>query len=520
MARIQELATYEVDVAAQVGKAFTPAFFVESTAPINFDDKESVLPTPGHCKPSTIDRIVETLARQEKPKLLITVHGFNTPRDSALETYRRSFVAVNEDAELQDRGLVCIGYRWPSEAAGTPWRSGLSAAPIFLLGVLFSALAAVYLVNFYFEICDWWKFARVAATAVTATMAVIPITLFLLRLIVYFRDGFRATNYGVPDLVNLIREIDDKLSKLPNARPAASAADLSGKVDLSFIGHSMGAFVVTNAVRILTDVFSPEAMAAMRTVEIPGSDEERRRREIRSKIGESFLLRRLVLVSPDIPAEVLLLGRSNALHSSLIRFQEAHLFSNEGDEILRNISTTANFFSLPTMSRRFGYRLGNVGVLTGWGISEQLTLGNLRVGACTLYQLYAEIDAAQSEESFAQRLTYFDCTDSIDDDGNGVVTDATRGGTPSLSWLGHLRLLLIHVRREVDVHSGYFLKASLVRRLIYRFAAIGYGDTEKLYGGLAALSAQCENYQIKALKPGERSIAAAVAQDAVQAAST
>lgn len=518
MARIQELATYEVDVGAPDGKAFTPAFFVESTAPINFDDKESVLPTPEYCKPSTIDRIVATLAAQEKPKLLITVHGFNTPRDNALVTYRRSFVAVNEDDALRDRGLVCIGFRWPSEAMGTPWRSGLSAAPIFLLGVLFAALVVVYLVNFHFEICHWWKFARVAVTAVAAMMAVIPITLFLLRLIVYFRDVYRATNYGVPDLVNLVREIDDKLSKLPNARPAR-ADDLSDRVDLSFIGHSMGAFVVTNAVRILTDVFSPEAIAAMRSMEMPGSDEERERRQIRSKIGKSFLLRRLALVSPDIPAEVLLLGRSNALHSSLIRFEEAHLFSNEGDEVLRDISTTANFFSLPTKRRSFGYRLGNVGVLTGWGLSEQLTLGNLRVGASTLYELYAEIDAAQSKESFAQRLTYFDCTDSIDDDGKGVVTDAARGAPPSLSWFGHLRLLWLYVRGEADVHSGYFLKPSLVRRLIYRFAAIGYGDTEQLYGGLAGLSAQCEDYQIKALKPGARSIAAAAAQDAVQSAS-
>ncbi|MBM3576875.1 MAG: alpha/beta hydrolase [Alphaproteobacteria bacterium] len=521
MAQIQELAVYEVDVAPPTGKAFTPAFFVESTAPENIDDKESALPTPDYCKPSTIDQIVETLAKQQKPKLLITVHGFNTPRDKVLETYRKSFVAVNEDDELQGRGVVCVGYRWPSESMGTPWRTGLNAAPFFLLGILFASLAAVYLVNFRFEICEWGKFWRVAVTAITATMAVIPLTLFLLRLIVYFRDGFRATNYGVPDLVNLIREIDDRLAQKPKPRLfRARADDLSARVDLSFIGHSMGGFVVTNAVRILSDVFSPEAIAAMRYgVEMPGSYDERKQREQRSKIGKSFLLRRLVLVSPDIPAEVLLLGRSNALHSSLIRFQEAHLFSNEGDEVLRDISTTANFFSLPTKSRRFGYRLGNVGVLTGWGISEQLTLGNLRVGARTLYQLYAELDAAQSEESFAQRLTYFDCTDSIDADGFGVVTDAITGRSPNLSWLGHLHLLWIYVTGKVDVHSGYFLKPSLVRQLIYRFAAIGYGDSEKLYGGLSALRALCEEYQIKALKPGERSIAAATAQDSVHAAS-
>ncbi|MBI5314082.1 MAG: alpha/beta hydrolase [Methylocystis sp.] len=516
MAHDKELAVYEV-TPPSAAKAFTPAFFVESTAPDNIDDKESVLPAPDNCKVSELEKIVETLANQKNPKLLITVHGFNTPRKKVLETFKESFIALNDDDALKNCGLVCIGYRWPSEAMGTPWRSGLNAAPLFLLGILFVSLAAVYLVNFSFEICDWWKLTRVVVTAVTAAMAIIPLTLFGLRLIVYFRDGFRATNYGVPDLVNLIREIDDRLPK----RPSDDPDDLVGRVELSFIGHSMGGFVVTNAVRILSDVFSPLAIAAMRHgPETLGSEEERRQRELRSKIGKNFILRRLVLVSPDIPSEVLLLGRSNALHSSLIRFQEAHLFSNEGDEVLRDISTTANFFSLPTKSRRFGYRLGNVGVRTGWGLSEQLTLGNLRVGSRTLYELYAELDAMQSEESFAQRLTYFDCTDSIDAEGHGVVTDAAPGVSPNLSWLGHLRLLWVYVRGEVDVHSGYFLKPSLVRELIYRFAAIGYGDAERLYGGLAALRAECEKYQIKALKAGPHSIAAAAAEDAKAAASS
>ncbi|MGD9544059.1 MAG: hypothetical protein AB7F41_02215 [Methylocystis sp.] len=514
MAQEKDLAAYEVVPPASEG--FTPAFFVESTAPDNIDDKQSAPQTPDNCRPSDIDKIVEALTKQEKPKLLITVHGFNTPRKKVLDTFKESFIALNADDALKNQGLVCVGYRWPSEAMGTPWRSGLSAAPWFLVGILFVSLAAVYLVNFYFEICDWPKFAGVIATAVTATMAVIPLTLFGLRLIVYFRDGFRAANYGVPDLVNLIRDIDDRLPERPTDNPD----DLAGRVDLSFIGHSMGGFVVTNAVRILSDVFSPLAIAAMRDVEAVGSEEERRQRELRSKIGKNFLLRRLVLVSPDIPAEVLLSGRGNVLQSSLKRFQDAHLFSNEGDEVLRNISTTANFFSLPTMSRRFGYRLGNVGALTEWGLSEDLTLGNLRVGAHTLETLYAELDAAQSEESFAQRLTYFDCTDAIDAEGHGVVTNAARNAPPNLTWLGHLRLLWAYVRGEVDVHSGYFLKPSLVRELIYRFAAIGYGDSERLYGGLANLSELCKSRQIKALKPGRDSVAAARTADAAKAAAS
>ena len=30
----------------------------------------------------------------------------------------------------------------------------------------------------------------------------------LLRVIVYFRDAFRATNYGAPDLIEIVRQID------------------------------------------------------------------------------------------------------------------------------------------------------------------------------------------------------------------------------------------------------------------------------------------------------------------------
>jgi pimeloyl-ACP methyl ester carboxylesterase len=488
---VQLFCISQVDFKPQSGAATVPAFFVESTAPLNFDDKDTPLPTPPHTKDSDLDEIVDALAHAARPKLLISVHGYNTPRQNALDTFTKSFLAVNEDAAVMDSGVVCVGYRWPSEAAGTPWRSAFTAAPWFLIGVLFFAIIASIFVSYYF-----WG------------LAVVPITLFLLRVIVYFRDGYRATNYGVPDLVDLIRQIDEKLD-----------GKLGGKrADLSFIGHSMGGFVVTNALRILSDVFSPAALSGMAATVEPGSRDELTQRESRSKIGRSFHLRRLVLVSPDIPGEVLLSGRGNALESSLTRFQEAHLFSNEGDEILRNISTTANFFSLPTRNRRFGYRLGNVGVLSNWGVTEDLTLGKLRLGVRTLYQLFAELDATQSKDLFVQQLAYFDCTDSLDDQGNGVVTDVTKGSSPDLSWTGHLRLLWAHLTGKVDTHSGYFHQHSLVRRLIYRLAAIGYGDSERAFGGPAVFSQLCHDAQIKVLKRGaEPAAAPAQNADAVRA---
>ncbi|NJR51228.1 MAG: hypothetical protein HC780_18285 [Leptolyngbyaceae cyanobacterium CSU_1_3] len=40
-------------------------------------------------------------------------------------------------------------------------------------------------------------------------------------------------------------------------------AGVKKRIRLSFIGHSMGAFVVTNAVRILSDVFDPGSIGSL-----------------------------------------------------------------------------------------------------------------------------------------------------------------------------------------------------------------------------------------------------------------
>ncbi|MGH6842026.1 MAG: hypothetical protein ACREDV_08045, partial [Methylocella sp.] len=78
MPQIQQFSFYMVDVKPDNDKLAVPAFFVESTAPDNIDDKAGALATPANCIPSQIDNIVEILAQQENPKLAITVHGFNT----------------------------------------------------------------------------------------------------------------------------------------------------------------------------------------------------------------------------------------------------------------------------------------------------------------------------------------------------------------------------------------------------------------------------------------------------------
>jgi pimeloyl-ACP methyl ester carboxylesterase len=491
----------ELFVGYEVSTGVIPAFFIESTAPVDIDDRNGkVLPTPDGCVrlPSVedaVEKIATKLSEQKEPKLVITVHGFNNPRDSVLKYYTNSFLAVDGDEAIRDRGVVCMGYRWPSEHMGAPWRSGLSAAPLFLVGILLAALVVFWYVNFWLELCSIPSFLRIVITAVTSFMAIVPITLFLLRVIVYFRDGYRATTYGVPDLVDILRLIDGRLETKFKV-----AGRTGWRADLSIIGHSMGGFVVTNAVRILTDVFSPAAQPKARATGVIAPEDDPLR-EQRSEIGKAFRLKRLVLVSPDIPAEALMTGRANALQSSLARFEEAHLFSNEADEVLANISTTANFFSLPTRRHQYGFRLGNVGVLTPWGITKGLTLDRLRLGSRTLEQLYVGLQplgffAADN----SQRLTYFDCTDSVDDQGHGVVSNAGTGRAQSLTSIAHLILLWDYImNRKPDVHSGYF-EPGFVGRLIYRFACIGYGDSEEAYGQFQAFSDACQKHQVKALR--------------------
>ena len=259
----------------------------------------------------------------------------------------------------------------------------------------------------------------------------------------------------------------------------------------------MGGYVVTSAVRILTDVFSPDSIRNSLNGGVTGSSGSSRKLP---NIGKSFLLMRIVLVSPDIPAEALLSDRANFLAASLERFSEAHLFSNEGDEVLRNISTTANFFALPTRSRDFGYRLGNVGVLSNYGVTQGINIVNLRVGYRTLAQLYAALSlSTQVQNLLPTYFTYFDCTESVDG-GVGVVTDAKPGVPYNLSIIEHLHLLALFATGKKDVHSGYFT-SPFVGGLIYRLACIGYVATEIASGGTHAFNTNCVTHQIKALKP-------------------
>jgi hypothetical protein len=518
--------------AHKVDGARVPSYFIESTAPNNVDDSPAPpFPLPPQLQPLDADaavaEIAKHLAEADQPNLVVLAHGFNNPEKAVLPFYAAASAAIEADPAICNRaGLVCVGYRWPSESFGQPLPGVWNALPLLPTALLWFGVALVLapLAAFWFlglsgagssiglhiPILLGWALAGLILTAV------------LLRLLVYFRDNYRAQVYGVPDLVEIIRKIDAGIVECDRARNFTNRH--AKRVQLSFICHSMGGFVVTNTIRILTDLFADAATRRPRLNDgvINQSTGWRRPRASSQMVnmGNAFRLTRFLLASPDIPAEALLSNRANFLEASLLRFEEAYLFSNEGDEVLRQVSTIANYFIFPTKTWKHGFRLGNVEILSeGYGVirptGEDL-LSMLRVGVFTLRELYLRLVQARQEKAdasgtvqkeLAKIFSYFDCTD---------YTDCKQAGGPSvpllsfalrtkqqdprqgLSRLQHLTLLLGYARGKVDVHGGYF-HGVFCQQLMYRLACLGYDATVQAYGGIDALSAHCNEKQIRAL---------------------
>ncbi len=591
-----------------------PGFFVRSTAPIDMEEDE--------CKPDglvpTVSDVIESLYQNTRLNnsytgLVIQIHGYNTGiekitqgekrvegKDSVREGWRKTWEYLNQqDLAISSKpnSFVYLGYRWPSESVPSNIKNAGKALPVVLTllfrgGAILAAIGLLLLLIFPTSIVDF--LAAVLIILGVATSMLVG-TLFVLRTIVYFRDSYRATNFGVPDLVEFIRQLDlglmkrhindslfetviqevgerselpldvlskavrktweaietkpdylnhyqedkfrpllselkqGKLSAVDDAiflsiydslvrakKPAYTAAEFQDaakywnrenpRIRLTFIGHSMGGFVTAQVIRILSDVFDPAAIGDSQSLEkLPPSH-----------IGRTFLLGRLILISPDIPLTTIISGRTNFLRSALRRFEEAYLFSSEGDLALRLASTTANYFSYPAGTRSQGFRLGNVSVNLAeqnvYGIVnfQQLISGKVDhllnyIGVQTLEQNTRSLQrdpsrkgdekvdkeslaaTKQDPESIADLFTYLDCTEYRDlttyenrhqQEMNVLICEGQRS---PLTFFNYAKLLKAYVDFSsnpekdggVDVHGGYFY-GRLSNLLIYRLAFLGF----------------------------------------------
>lgn len=527
-----------------------PTYFIESTAPYNVDDSVAASTTlpPGLADldkylkkvdpQEAIEGIASALLKGTDPNLVVMVHGFNNPQPTVLGMYIAAALAIERDPEIRTReGLVCVGFRWPSEKMGMPWRGTWDALPTLPTWILYGGFGVFLATLPFFSWPQKIKqyLPELAASSfgvhalalggwVVAGLILMTVTL---RTIVYFRDHYRASNYGEPDLIHVIRVID---AEIRNQYEKSGKDGSPPRVQLSFIGHSMGGFVVTNAIRALSNVFNS---GANRLNDYgTGFSPESRPVEPKHEIGHVFDLKRFVLASPDIPAETLLSSRGNFLASALSRFDEAYLFSSEGDEVLRQISTLANYFVFPTKSRDHGFRLGNVEILSrNFGmidVNGEDFLRVLRIGNRTLQELYDGLQKAISsrhagdheileQAPLPKRFTYFDCTDYRDYDVplDPENPDVVRKERPLLTfakwrkrydaeaklhWYSHLYLLIAYFAnpKKRNVHGGYF-EGLLSQELIYRLACLGYDGTVRAYGSEALMGKACEDKQIRML---------------------
>jgi hypothetical protein len=492
-----------------------PGFLAITTAPENVEETEKINPLGAANDPDPLqgvevldsdskiaiqkiaDAIYEKTDRGNAvAELVITIHGYNTSMINIKNWYREIWEYANCNIKSSDR-FVMLGYRWCSEnvrfAKNT--RRALSSLPLLLSGLLFGGIIATFVsLLLTKQITLLFTFGFFFATLVVA--------LVLLKVVVYFRDAYRAMHFGVPDLVEVIRQLDqaiyDKFEKdqRDNSNHPNNDNDRSiRRVKLNFIAHSMGGFVTTNVVRILSDVFDP---ASIGEIDCSGKAPP-------GNIGRVFCLGRLVLASPDIPVQSIITGRANFLRSSLRRFEEAYLFSNEGDLALRVASTAANYFSYPTHSRTQGHRLGNVTVRPGnkaddpqYGVVNDKYLANYNCESRLVN--YLEINTVnqaiplsvlegkdEGETEIADLFTYFDCTNYCDhkyywDNKQQKllltpkpvrVLSYRLDKFPQFNFVVYLALVVAWLTGKINVHGGYF-EGEFSRRAVYELAFVGF----------------------------------------------
>ncbi|MEB3213366.1 MAG: alpha/beta hydrolase [Leptolyngbyaceae bacterium] len=541
-------------------EATIPGYFVMSSAPPNIDEKSSEPTVEAQRAKIRKDnrnaalgieeiaqRLCEVGQQGRNPELIITVHGYNTSRSSVQNWYKDIFLYINRyDAAIARHGTqVFLGYRWPSENIELQ-RLGeaLKALPplprdLLIFGLLCGL--AMFILEFTTFQETPYGFVLTLILALFLLLGFIMLTLVLLRLVVYFRDRYRADNFGVLDLVELLRQIDrhvirlkaqdilsqhhpsiDSLSEEERQeaqRFAEDAAvsfwkDENRKIKLSFLGHSMGGFVVTNVIRILSDVFDARSVDKQPT----------------PNVGSVFQLERLVLASPDIPVLTIISSRANFLASSLRRFTESYLLSSEGDIALRIASTAANYIAFPSRSQSRGYRLGNValtkskftrsdkvgGIINLTTLDQQFYLGrplaeaiaqtpdkvleNLFVTARrfkgkeneTVADLFQQQTSWNHEVvTVADFFTFFDFTDYKDvtfDVKESHAKETAAGRAPAnrpkgiltrarqadrLNALDYFLLTLDYVLGSRDVHGGYFL-GQFSQAMTYRMLFLGF----------------------------------------------
>ena len=431
----------------------------------------------------------------KKISIILDIHGFNVPlanlEKNTYEPLVKKFKLGTSDKNFTDFVLF-INFSWPSEKVIVSQRCAwIQAMPLMLWISLIGAVALAVL--FWSNLLHSLGFVLVG----------LLLCLVFLRLAVYFRDRDRATNHGVFDAVELVRWfheiLQDILSEKANSPEGKerlkSNPEFFGTANLSFIAHSMGCFVATQTIRVLSDVFDPSAIKRWKDHSSDGpfggikTGFPAEANEIAGlqKIGNFFKLKSLILASPDIPIWAITTGRSNFLRTCLRRFDEAYLFTNDADMVLRLASTVANYFVFPSSSRIGGYRLGNLTCIRDRSYGE-IKLDDTKLGVRAFTRSIKLTDEPFfSQNTVYQSFTVVDCTDYRDKlvTGSGSLGRRLSVLTANNSVANLLNYILTAISHflgigQIDSHGGYF-RGQFCLDLIYSLALYGNDLTKEQF---------------------------------------
>lgn len=432
-----------------------------------------------------------------KINIIIEIHGFNvTLAELEENTYFSLKKKFEDDSKKQqsDDFVLFINFSWPSEQAiASQLVEWFKAMPI-IVWILLTGVILMMLLNF------------LPLFGLIIVLGIILCLVFL-RLVVYFRDRDRASNYGVYDAVELVRWIPvilrEIVTEIINEKdPCLYAAQSQnsnpnlGTANLSFIAHSMGGFVATQTIRVLSDVFDPASIERWKKISSEGPFGLEKMEGLQQKaekdpalqiIGKNLKLKSLILVSPDIPIWAITTSRSNTLTSCLRRFEEAYLFTNNADMVLRLASTVANYFTFPSNTQVGGYRLGNLTSTRERSYSKVAQSG-IKLGVRAFFRnINLGEDPFNSTNDLADYFTIVDCTDYKDNLVSKLgtkrrllsVMSANNNVTNMINYiLTTISHFLFPKNYHIDSHGGYY-NGVFCRDLLYALAFYNIGTAQR-----------------------------------------
>jgi hypothetical protein len=451
-------------------------FLVTSTAPVSLNVKRD-LPDLKRFRPLfNVDELARLIDEGKFKNLTLRTHGFANPADSFYQSFAQEADTLNKDTAF--RNSLYVGYHWPSEqpilsrSLYSDVRANCDAAAKFLF--VLSGISGIIgpIVYFFLSllvvpvlqamqiplIWPWRDFNSVAKLAVQwywlipTTFLLWLLAFFLLRVLVYHRDRYRAIHYGAPDLAEFFWRLDKSLANT---------------LKVNLVGHSMGGLVLVNMLRVLSDKFgkddlgdslpdfTPDANGNLREVELPERSASLSSDNNPRLFGEHLELIKIVLASPDIPLEFLRESRNNYVRSAISRCDQVFLMSSDRDIVLRYLSAVINWFSEPSIEMSAA-RLGNVYLKKYPKLAGQSY--NLRPNIRILVGLEPVVKPTSAYGLF-QKFNYLDCTEMrAQGDGrgvNGICCHLNLFNGVAIDMANTL-LYFLQPFTKIDLHGGYF----------------------------------------------------------------